>query len=1808
MKNQKRSPKTSLPFSSCGRWLAIGALFAASGLIVQAQTAYIWTNTAGGSWTNSANWTNGIIATNSNNTADFSELTLTAAPAVTLDGAQTIGNLIFGDQGNSYGWTVNTGSGGPLTLAGTTPTITVNNQTTILGTVLAGTNGLTVAGAGALTLNASNTYSGPTVINGNLTLGADPANYGILSTNTPVTINSGATLSVTGSRPFWLANPGVALTVNDGGTLSISSAGNTTRMSLTTLNMTGGTVAATDNGTYGIAGSYWGLFAGGINVHPDSNGSTIAIGRLSAPLAGGTLTFNVDGGAQANVSGNIQNPQSGTTALTMTGAGTLTLSGVNTYTGATTLSGGTLVVSGSLGASPVNVTGGTLALSTNVSTGATLGTMTLGCSLNLSPGGTNSMRLSKTGGTPASDLITAATTVSYGGTLVVANVTSDGTPLALGDTFKLYTGSGGYAGGFNNFILPALPSGLTWEVSGLLGNGSISVVNHAPTPLLNPGTGIYFGSLAVTISDSDPNATIYYTTNGTAPTLSSPSGTSPITVLVPTNTTETIEAFATEAGFGSSPGGSATYQTLGLTTAVWTNLLGGSWTNSANWQGGIIATGVDAIANFSTLNITANRSVTNTGVLTIGYLLFGGGFNWTLTGGTNTLAVSTASPYIDINSGQNTTISTALAGTQGFTKAGAGTLTLNGANKFTGAINVNAGTLVAGSVGALGAAGNSLVWSNATVQMTSAVTYTNNLIFNGTSNNLSLSASPTEVGTISGGGTVVLTGSVLSQRGQMTNFNGILIVNAIGNNGLFMGQNDDSSTGTGSGFSGSSNAVFVFNGGNRFYLYNGAIPSTNFMGELDGNSSAVISGKYDRVGNDILQVGYLNTTSTFAGTIKDYDGPAGAYATLGITKCGTGMLTLSGANTYTGPTKVNAGTLNISGSLAATPVTVQNGGTCQLNGTVASGSIAVVGGGSLVVGAGGSSGSAAIADNGLMDVTAFGDYYYLNSGSLSGTGVVNGGMVLNGATLNPGPVGAAGTLTITNGDLAVNSGTLAFDLANATNGANDLLVVNGGLNLGSGTVNINQYLGSLQGGTYPLIQFTGAFSGSVANLTLTGAGPLDMLATNANGQEIDLVVNPAPTVIWTGGGAGNLWDIFTSTNWLMGTTPATFTNGDAVVFDNAGGSNPVVNIPATVLPEIVSVSGSSNYTFTGAADISGGCNLVKSGTGTLTILNANTFIGATVISGGAVQLGDGVTTDGSVAGNIANSASLVYACPVDQAYAGAISGSGTFTKQGAGNLTLTGNNAIGGPAVITAGTVTLGDGSSVPGSYGGGAVTNNSVLAINQPSAFTLTNVITGAGGIDNLGAGPVTFAGTLAGAVSLTNDVSAGTLNLNTSNTYSGGTFINNGTVFLNNFSGLGTGPVIMTGGTLSFLATAGTTNVVANSIQLPAAAAQQFYMPISATVSSPAIVRLTGVLSGGAAGQVTTFVDSGDGLINAVTLVLDNAANSFTTIPQVFRGTLVFTSDGALGNTNNAVSVDADQNGAQSAPAWSGKGLQFGASNITLNAARNIQLAGNENIDVQTFTGTIAGPVSGLGLNKLGAGTLILTGSGSLTGQTSIGNGTLQVDCPWAGSNFLAAAGTTLTGTGTITAPVTVASGATLIPGVSSVGTLTVSNTLSLAGTTVMGINAAGVTCSQVAGVSTLTYGGTLTVNNTGGTPAIGQNYQLFSAASFAGNFAATNLPALSTGIWQWNPANGTLAVVASVNTSPTNITATVSSGNLNLAWPANHTGWRLLVQTNNLAAGVSTNPNDWGTVAGSVATNQMSLPINPTQPGEYYRLVYP
>jgi hypothetical protein len=157
-------------------------------------------------------------------------------------------------------------------------------------------------------------------------------------------------------------------------------------------------------------------------------------------------------------------------------------------------------------------------------------------------------------------------------------------------------------------------------------------------------------------------------------------------------------------------------------------------------------------------------------------------------------------------------------------------------------------------------------------------------------------------------------------------------------------------------------------------------------------------------------------------------------------------------------------------------------------------------------------------------------------------------------------------------------------------------------------------------------------------------------------------------------------------------------------------------------------------------------------------------------------------------------------------------------------------------------------------------------------------------------------------------------------------------------------------------------------------------------------------------------------------------------------------------------------------------------------------------------------------------------------------------------------------------------------------------------------MDINATTLT-NDVLKAGGITYGGTLTVTNVSGSPAGGNSFKLFTSPNITGSFTATNLPPLNAGLaWNWNPATATLSVIQTVNTAPTNITAVVSGSTLTLSWPADHTGWRLQVQTNSLGNGLNPATNAWFTVPGSASVNSVNATLDSANGTVFYRMVYP
>ena len=138
----------------------------------------------------------------------------------------------------------------------------------------------------------------------------------------------------------------------------------------------------------------------------------------------------------------------------------------------------------------------------------------------------------------------------------------------------------------------------------------------------------------------------------------------------------------------------------------------------------------------------------------------------------------------------------------------------------------------------------------------------------------------------------------------------------------------------------------------------------------------------------------------------------------------------------------------------------------------------------------------------------------------------------------------------------------------------------------------------------------------------------NLFSLTSTANSIELVVGPParPTanVYWVGDGVNNNWDI-TSPNWsLNGATGNMFESGDTVFFTDTGSDNPAIALNSSVYPVVVVVSNSAEaYSFTGTGGIAGSATLIKTNSGTLTLLSSNLYSGPTIVSGGVLEIETG---------------------------------------------------------------------------------------------------------------------------------------------------------------------------------------------------------------------------------------------------------------------------------------------------------------------------------------------------------------------------------------------------------------------------------------------------------------------------------------------------------------------------------------------------------------------------------------------------------
>ncbi|HAF4225351.1 TPA: autotransporter outer membrane beta-barrel domain-containing protein [Salmonella enterica] len=985
---------------------------------------------------------------------------------------------------------------------------------------------------------------------------------------------------------------------------------------------------------------------------------------------------------------------------------------------------------------------------------------------------------------------------------------------------------------------------------------------------------------------------------------------------------------------------------------------------------------------------------------------------------------------LELNTGGD--FDNAISGSGQVVKSGDKTLTLSGANSYTGGTTISGGTLVATNVEALGSGD---VTDNATLELNTGGTFDNVISGSGQvvksgDEMLTLSGANSYTGgTTISGGTLVASNVEALGSGDVTD-NATLELNTGGNF-------DNAISGSGQVVKSGDDALTL--SGNNSYT-GGTLISDGTL--VASNVEALGSG--DVTNDAVLE---LNTGGDFDNAISG----SGQ-----VVKSGDKTLTLSGANSYTGGTTISGGTLVASNVEAL--------------------------------------GSGDITDNATLELNTGGDFDNAISGSgqvvksgdetltLSGTNTYTGGTTISGGTLIATHVNALGTGAID------NRASLLLD-ASGQFAVTDLTTESGGnTEIGAGstlqattltqksdstlTINLNSNTAdpvihaasqvSLAGtlditgvgdvldsdpastddlDTFTLIASDKTIAGDFEKLTVAGMdadladfitvdGRIDDTGkqyelttaltwyadrddavtdahgtfnlTNADGsfavntvlENVDATLDPDSATGWDGTslikqGAGTL--ILNAENtYTVGTT----ISGGTLVATNvdALGSGDVTDDATLEL--------NTGGTFDNA--ISGSGQVVKSGDKMLTLSGTNSYSGGTLISGGTLVA---TNVDALGSGDVTDDATLEL--NTGGTFDNAISGSGQVVKSGDDTLTLSGSNTYTGGTIISGGTLVA---SNVE-ALGTGDVTNDAVLELNTGGDFD--NAISGSGQVVKSGDETLTLSG---------------------SNTYTGGTLISGGTLVASNVEALGSGDVtndavleLNTGGDFTN-AISGSGQVVKSGDETLTLSGANSYtggtLISGGTLIASNVEALgTGDVTDNAVLELNTGGDfdnaiSGSGQVEKSgdeTLTL-SGANSYTGGTLISSGTLVANDVNALGTgdvTDNAV-LELNTGGTfDNAISGSGQVVKSGDETLTLSGsntytggttindgtliATSVDALGSgdvtDNAVLELNTGgTFDNAISGSGqVVKSGDKTLTLSGSNTYTGGTTISGGTL-------------------------------------------------------------------------------------------------------------------------------------------------------------------------------------------------------------------------
>lgn len=1157
------------------------------------------------------------------------------------------------------------------------------------------------------------------------------------------------------------------------------------------------------------------------------------------------------------------------------------------------------------------------------------------------------------------------------------------------------------------------------------------------------GSEIYLGQYNLTVNQTNPNA-FRGTISGTGGLIKNGAGHLTLTGENTYTGVTTVNAGILQIGAGNT--GSIVGDIVNNADIYFQRDNGLTYSGVISGNGGIMNIGAGTLTltgvntytgrtrvSSGTIAIGAGGSISNTSRVDLGnagtkFDISGSSANQTIGGliGVAGSEVILGSRRLTINGSANGEFSGVISGSGGIVKSGTGTLMLRGSNTFTGSISLSGGTLAISGGGSLN--GNRIdVGGVSTLDITGAAPQTIGMLTGSASGRVVLGASNLTVtgvdqstgyfrGTVSGTGTLIKAGTgVLAFSAANAVSGGIEIAGG----GVTIVE-DGTLT--------SSSSIFLSGAGTLFDI--SAANNNQTIGGLSG-----VAGSQVVLGSKSLTT---NGSGNFGGAI---------LGTGDLIKNGDGVLSLTGQNTYTGNTVINGGALYLAGGAS-----ISSSSAVVLNSDFARFDIGNSGQAKTIGGLTGVAGSVVNIGFNTLNIAQALDGTF--GGNIFGIGVVN--------------KQGSGVLTLTGrnaleGDILIMGGTLAIAGNGSVSDSRLIYLGMPGSVFDISAANSHQSINWLESNSVSEVRL------GANNLTVNIDGP-GVVATHSG------------TISGTGSftKAGNATMHFNGTNTYTGLTTiadgtlalhnfGSIAASSGVSLTNTGARFDISHLFAgTTIGSLSGVEGTevildgnyltinqtTNATFNGV--ISGYGGVAKSGSGTLTLLGNNAYVGNTLINAGALVVGNGGTT-GSLVGNITNNGALTFSRSDNYNYNSFIDGTGFLTKEGAGTLTLQGMHTYSGQTLIANGTLALAGGANLRGSYLINLSNAGSALDISTAVGSATIGALAGVAGSEvKLGSKTLyidqrtdqNFAGSITGIGSIAK-IGNETLYLTGDNTYSGGTEISGGTLSIgnggttgsivgditNNYSltfnrsddftysgnisgngfltkeGAGTltltglhnfyGPTIIRDGKLEFVSNLVSGPRDIGTIDVASGAALGFSGTGTASVGGDIILQNDATLSIHAGGPAVALMTNGLHLGQNTTFNLSGISDE-ARLPL----TLVSTLGGITGDFAS-VTVGGFAGSVDYMTVHTGKS----ADGLSYTANYGLSWTADNNLAHGTFTLTdatnsftlgtalsdraanAANGWNGTSLTKAGAGTLILTGDNTYTGGTTISGGTLQL-----------------------------------------------------------------------------------------------------------------------------------------------------------------------------------------------------------------------